>query len=157
MVKSIRVSAVAAAALGATLARPADAETIRTEVHISTNADAVWTAIRDVYHVDKRLVPGLVTSVQRQDDVRVVTFANGFIVKERIVTIDDAERRLAYSAFGGKATYHMASMQVFPDKSGSKVVWITDFLPVELTGFIKANMGQGMAIMKRALERPAGS
>lgn len=153
MAKDIRVNAIGAAALGIALASPATAETVRTEIHINATVDAVWAAVRAVYEVDKRLVPGLVTAVQRDGDVRVVTFANGFVVKERIVTIDDAGHRLAYSAFGGKATHHMASMQVLPEKSGSKVVWITDFLPAELKGFIAANMEQGMAVMKRTLEQ----
>lgn len=155
MDKGIRASAIGAAALSMALAGPAAAETVRTEIHINANVDAVWAAVRDVYRVDRRLVPGLVTAVQRDGDVRVVTFANGFVVKERIVTIDDAERRLAYSAFGGKATYHMASMQVLPEKSGSNVVWITDFLPAELRGFIADNMKQDMAVMKRTLEQPS--
>lgn len=153
MGKGTRAGAIGAAALGIALAGPATAETVRTEIHINATVNAVWAAVRDVYEVDKRLVPGLVTAVQRDGDVRVVTFANGFVVKERIVTIDDAEHRLAYSAFGGKATYHMASMQVLPQKSGSKVVWITDFLPAELKDFIAANMEQGMAVMKRTLEQ----
>ena len=153
MVKGIRAGAIGAAMLSVALVKPAAAETVRTEIHINAPADAVWSAIKDVYAVDTRLVPGLVTRVQREGDVRVVTFANGFVVKERIVTIDDAARRLAYSAFGGKATYHMASMEVVPDKSGSSIIWITDFLPAELKGFITANMQQGMKVMKRTLEQ----
>lgn len=156
MGEGIRSGAIGAAALGMALAGPAAAETVRTEIHINASPNTVWAAVRDVYQVDKRLVPGLVTAVQRDGDVRIVTFANGFVVKERIVTIDDAARRLAYSAFGGKAPYHMASMEVLPENSGSKVVWTTDFLPTELSGFITANMEQGMAVMKKTLEQPGG-
>lgn len=128
------------------------AQTIRLETEIARPAEEVWDAVRDVFNVDTRLVPGFVTAVSREGDVRRVTFANGFVVTEQVVTIDDDTMRMAYSAFGGRATYHMASMQVIAKGDHARLVWITDFLPAELAPMIAGNMEQGIALMKQTLE-----
>lgn len=146
------VRALALAATGG----PVAAETVTVTTHIDAPVDEVWGAVRDVYAVERRLVPGMVSETQRDGDVRIVTFANGFVVKERIVSINDAQRRMAYSAFGGKSTYHAASMQVVEEPGGCRIVWITDFLPAELKPFIGENMRAGSEVMKRTLEKKVG-
>lgn len=133
---------------------PADVRVVTTETLIAAPPMQVWDAVRDVYAVDVRLVPGMVTKVERGGDVRTVTFANGFVVKERIVGIDDRARQITYSAFGGKATYHVATMLVVPEgRSRSKVIWQTRFLPTDLEPFIAQNMQAGGRIMKDHLEK----
>ena len=60
---------------------------------------------------------------------------------------------MTYAAFGGKATYHLATMQVVADgATGSGIVWRTEFLPAALRPFIEQTMRQGSAVMKRHLE-----
>ena len=146
------IGALTCAAAGA--AAPAHVETVVTDTPIEASPNEVWAAIRDPYAVATRLVPGMVVKVGREPgDVRRVTFANGFVVTERIIKIDDKARCLAYSAFGGKSTYHLATMQVVANGRGkSRVVWRTDFLPAELRPFIEQNMRAGSEIMKRHLE-----
>jgi len=139
----------------ATLPAGTPVATIRTEVHIDAPAGEVWDAVRDVGEVHKRLVPGFVTDAFVENDVRTVTFANGFVVKERITSIDDDARRLAYGAVEGRATYHSASIEVVADGEGARLIWITDFLPQELGPFIGGNMEQGAAVMKTTLEAAA--
>lgn len=124
------------------------------EILVNAPADVVWSAIRDVGAVHERLVPGLVTAVQPEDGARVVTFANGIVVRERIISIDDGARRFAYSAVGGRTQHHNASMQVVPDgESCSRVLWYTDFLPDEAAGPVRALVDHGSVIMKQTLER----
>ncbi len=83
-----------------------------------------------------------------------MTFGNGMVVRELIVTIDDAERRLVWSAVGGSLTHHNASAQVVADANGrTSVVWIADLLPDEAAPTIAAMMDQGMAVMKQTLDR----
>lgn len=133
---------------------PANVSIVTTETVIAAPSGKVWDAVRDVYAVDTRLVPGMVTMVERTADVRTVTFANGFVVKERIMAIDDQARCIAYSAVGGNAAYHIATMQVIaqgPDHS--KVIWQTRFLPAEIEPFIAPNMKLGAQIMKQHLEQ----
>jgi carbon monoxide dehydrogenase subunit G len=128
--------------------------TIRREIEVDASADAVWDAVRDVGNVHRRLVPGVLTDARMDGDARVVTFANGMVVRERIVTLDDAARRFVYASVGGRATHHNASIQVFDDGPGrARLVWITDLLPDEVAPPIAALVEQGASAMKQTLER----
>jgi hypothetical protein len=79
------------------------------------------------------------------------------VLRELIVDIDDDARRVAYASVGGMATHHNASLQVVPDGSGSRLIWITDVLPHELRPAIAALMEQGVAAMKTTLDQHAES
>jgi hypothetical protein len=127
---------------------------IRKEISTAARPDDVWDALRDVGALHTRLVPGFVTDTRLEPGARVVTFGNGMVVRELIVTIDDHERRLVWSAVGGSLTHHNASAQVFSDASGlTKVVWIADLLPDKAASVIDAMVEQGMAVMKETLDR----
>jgi len=113
----------------------------------------VWEAIRDVGAVHERLAPGFVTDTRLEGGARVVTFANGMVVRELIVTIDDGARRLAYAAVGGRSTHHNASFQVFAEGAErTRLVWIADLLPDEVAGPVGEMMEAGSRVMKRTLE-----
>ena len=131
--------------------------TIRTEVHVNAPAEQIWSALADVGAIHTRLARGFVTDTRLEGDTRVVTFANGFVARERIVTVDDAARRLAYSVVEGRPTHHNASIQVFPDGGGSRIVWIADLLPDDLAPVIDGMMEQGCRAMKRTIESCVGS
>jgi hypothetical protein len=90
-----------------------------------------------------------------EEGARVVTFANGVTARELIVDVDDAARRLVWSVVGSpRLTHHNASLQVFADGAGrSRVTWIADLLPDDMAGYIQAMIEQGMAVMKRTLEK----
>jgi hypothetical protein len=112
--------------------------------------------MRDVGALHTRLVPGFVTDTRLEPGARIVTFGNGMVVREAIVTIDDAERRLVWSASGGTLTHHNGSVQVFATPDGAaRVVWIADLLPDEAANAIGAMIDQGMAVMKQTLDRLA--
>jgi carbon monoxide dehydrogenase subunit G len=99
------------------------------------------------------LVTGFVTECTLQGNVRLVKFANGLEAREVIVDVDDQERRVVWSAVGGKLTHHNASAQVFPTADAScEVVWVADLLPNELAPAIAQMIEQGLAAMKRTLE-----
>lgn len=126
--------------------------TIQEHFVIERGADAVWAALRDV-GAAHRLFPDVLTGTRMDGDARVVTFANGMVVRESIVSIDDATRRFAYAAVGGRARHHNASFQVFPDGDRRcRVTWITDLLPDTLVEPVAALMRQGAASMTRTLE-----
>jgi len=129
---------------------------IRKEILTKARPDDVWDALRDIAALDTRLVPGFVTDTRLEPGARVVTFGNGIVASELIVTIDDDERRVVWSVVGGPMTHHNASAQVFSDAKGlTKVVWIADLLPNEAAGAVGAMMEQGMAVMKQTLDRLA--
>jgi carbon monoxide dehydrogenase subunit G len=125
---------------------------IRKEIDIDVAPARVWEAIRDVGEAHRRLFPGILSDVRMDGDARVVTFANGLSVREAIVDLDDTNMRFAYSASGGRATHHNASFQVYENDGGSRVVWIVDLLPNDITASIDALMSAGAAAMKATLE-----
>ena len=114
----------------------------------------VWAAVRDVGMVHERLTPGILVDARLQGDERILTFARGAVVRELIVALDDEKRQLAYAVVEGskRTTYHHASMQVFADdKGGSRLVWITDFLPHEQATSIAAIIERGAEVIKQTL------
>jgi carbon monoxide dehydrogenase subunit G len=126
---------------------------IHKEIRIQARPEKVWEAIRDVGAVHTRLAPGFVVDTRLEADARVVTFANGLVVRELIVDIDEGARRLVWAVVGGRFTHHNASMQVLADGAEhSRAVWIADLLPHELAGDIGTMMEQGMGVMKKTLE-----
>ena len=102
-------------------------------------------AIRDVGEVHRRLAPGILLDARLDGDARVVTFANGLVARELIVTIDEEARRFAYASVGGRATHHNASMQVFPHGDGTRFVWITGCAPGRARGIDPRARGAGLA------------
>ncbi len=126
---------------------------IHKEILIEARPEKVWSAVRDVGAVHRRLAPGFVIDVRLEGDSRVVTFANGAVVRELIVDIDDMARRFVYAAVGGRATHHNTSMQVFAEGGEhSRLVRITDVLPNEAAGPIRALVEQGAGVIKQTLE-----
>ena len=127
---------------------------IRKEIVVTAPVEDVWAAIRDVGAPHKRLAPGFLVDTRLEGDARVVTFANGLVVRERIVDVDDAARRLCWAVVGSpRLTHHNASLQVFAEGGGrSRVVWIADLLPDEIAGDIRGLIEQGMTVMKKTLE-----
>lgn len=131
---------------------------IHKEILLDADPEDVWAAISDVGAAHERLVPGVLVDARLDGNARVVTFANGQVVRELIVTLDHDARRFVYASVGGRATHHNASFQVFSDGGHrTRLVWITDVLPDELAEPIGQNVELGAAAMKRTLERDASN
>ena len=129
---------------------------IRKEIVTRARPAEVWDAVRDIGALHTRLVPGFVIATRLEPGARVVTFANGMTVREPIVTIDEQDRRLVWSAVGGSLMHYNASAQVVAEPDGSsRVVWIADLLPDEAARGVEEMMDAGMAAMKAALDRLA--
>jgi len=126
---------------------------VRKDIHVSTGAEDVWDAIRDLGALHTRLVPGFVADTRLEADARIVTFQNGDVVREPIITVDARWRRLVWSAEGLRSTHYNASVQVEPEGTGSHIVWIADFLPDTLSPQIEAAMEAGAQAMRAALSR----
>lgn len=127
--------------------------TIRKEITTTAKPDQVWAAIQDIGALHTRLVPGFVVDTKLEPGARIVTFANGITVRERIVTIDDQAKRLVWSVVSERFTHHNGSLQVFVNADGeTKVVWIADLLPDEAAGMSSQIMDHGMSAMKTALD-----
>lgn len=78
------------------------------------------------------------------------------MARERLVAVDDQERRIVYAVMGDtmRPAHDNASMQVYADgENRSRFVWIHDVLPDDLATPLRAAMEQGGEVIKRTLER----
>ena len=126
---------------------------IHKEIEIEQSRECVWDAIRDVGAIHKRLVPGFVVDCKLEGDARIVTFANGMVMRELIVDVDDKTCRHSWSARGEPLTHHNASIQVFSDgRDKCRIVWIADLLPNEVAEAIGEMIQHGLNTMKQTLE-----
>jgi hypothetical protein len=129
---------------------------IRQEISTKASVEDVWAALRDVGALHTRVVPGFVADTRLESGARIVTFGNGMVVRERIVTVDDRERRVVWSAASEQLGHHNASAQaIAKPRGGTTVIWIADLLPDEAAATIASMMQQGAAVMKQTLDRLA--
>jgi len=128
---------------------------VRKEVTLGVAAARAWEALREAGDL-QRVVPGFVKDCRMEGEARVVTFGNGLVATELIVDLDDAARRLVWSARSERLKHHNAVLQVFEDgPARCRVVWIADVLPHEAAQGVGAMMEQATAIMKKTLEAQA--
>jgi hypothetical protein len=131
--------------------------TIRKEILIDTTPEAAWDALRDVGALHTRLVAGFVTDTKLEGNTRVVTFKTGNVAREEIVSVDAANRRVAWAIVGQAFHHYNGAAQIFENgKRGIRVVWITDLLPDSMAAAVDGAMTNGIAAMKQTLES-AGS
>lgn len=127
---------------------------IRQEIQVKASPAQVWDAMRDVGALHVRLVPGFVVDTKLEPGARIVTFGNGVVAREAIVDVDDKAMRIAWSASGGRLVHHNASAQVFAaSEGGARIVWVCDLLPNAMREAIDGMITQGLAAMKRTLDK----
>ena len=126
--------------------------TLRRDVLTSASPSQVWDAIRDIGALHTRLVPGFVLDTQVEGRVRTVTFANGMIIREPIVSCEDDVMRLVWTAEGGSLLHYNGSAQVFDRGKVTCVTWTADFLPDDAEADIAALMDAGAKAMAVALD-----
>ncbi|WP_315722470.1 MULTISPECIES: SRPBCC family protein [unclassified Bradyrhizobium] len=127
---------------------------IQKEIPIAAPAAAVWDAVRDFGAVHIRLAPGFVTDTRLDGDVRIVSFANGSVVREQLVDCNDERRRLVYAIKNQRITQHSASFQIFPEgEERCRMIWTTDVLPHEIAPYIEQQMELGARAMQDTLGR----
>ena len=126
---------------------------IHKQLAIEVALEDAWAALREVGDAYKLFEPVLVDS-RLDGDIRTARFANGMIVHEHILDVDEQRRRVAYTATDVPGmTYHHASMQMLEARDGgSEFVWITDFLPAGMTDTIAPLIDQGAQALKKNLE-----
>jgi len=127
--------------------------TIRKEILIDTTPEAAWDALRDVGALHTRLVPGFVTDTRMDGDARIVTFGNGMVAREEIVSVDETGRRVAWAVLHEPFRYYSAAARVEPDGRGSRFIWTADFLPNELSEQVESMMSTGIQVIKDTLDQ----
>lgn len=130
--------------------------TIRKETIIEACPDLVWEALKDVGAIHTRLAPGFVTDVVMEEGARLVTFGNGMVVREKMISVDEKSRRVAWSATGGALAHHNASAQALPDgPARCRFVWIADVLPDAAAAALEPMIEAGLAAIRSHLENVA--
>lgn len=124
--------------------------TLKRDILVASGAEPVWQKLRAFDQVHTAVAPGFLTNLTMDKGDRIVTFFNGLLARERLVTLDDDNCRLVYAVVDGRASHYNAAVQVFPEGDGSRVVWTIDLLPDELAPAIGGMMDQAVKVMRKA-------
>jgi uncharacterized protein YndB with AHSA1/START domain len=125
--------------------------TVRREVRIARDADAVWALVGDPTALP-RWFPGIVDA-KVDGDKRVITTASGLPMPETIVTIDALQRRFQYRLDAPIVRHHLATIDVFDLGDGTSLVsYGTDAEPDTLALVIGGATGAALLELKRILE-----
>src|SRR5262249_55110181 len=111
-------------------------------------------ALRDWGAPHTRLVPGFVTQTELDGDDRIVTFFNGLVARERLVTLDERRRRLVWSIVEGAYAHHNGSAEVLDDGNGGRrSVWTSGVLPGDpaMTEHLDVMMERGIGVIGETL------
>ncbi|MFD9665638.1 SRPBCC family protein [Rhodococcus sp. NPDC059968] len=126
---------------------------INESTHIDVTPAAAWDALRDWGALHTRLAAGFVTTSVIDQGDRVITFFDGSVARERLVSCDEDARRLAWSIVDGPYRHHNASAQVSDDGHGATVfAWTADILPATLADRTAQMMKLGIEAVRRTLE-----
>ena len=126
---------------------------IRKEIRIDAPANLIWDALKDVGALHTRLVPGFVKDTKMEGNTRVVTFGNGMVAREEIVSIEPLQQRVAWAVVGQQFRHYNGAAWVETDpKGGSRFFWTADLLPDELAPQVDQMMTTGIQVVKRTLE-----
>ncbi|PVX71620.1 SRPBCC family protein [Paraburkholderia unamae] len=127
--------------------------TLYRDIPVETAAEDAWAALRDPANV-ARVFAGVLIDVRTENELRWVTFADGTVIEERMIAVDDAHMRIAYTVVGGRFEHHHATVQVVAQTPQQcRVVWISDFKPDERASAVEPLMDAGCAALKRNLAR----
>ncbi|MET8427017.1 SRPBCC family protein [Nocardia sp. NPDC004860] len=133
---------------------------IRHEIAINASPHHVWEVIRDIGAVHERLLPGRVAGTRIEGVHRFLTFPDGHVIRELIISVDDDTRRLAYSVTEGarpRLDYHHACFEVRADADHARLIWTTDLLPDSAAAEVRIRTRYGIAEMRQAIEAAAES
>ena len=126
---------------------------IRKEIQIDAPPEKVWDALRDFGALHERLVPGFVTDCRMDGPDRIVTFANGAVMREVLIDLDDDDRRLVWTIVDGPYRHHQGAAQVLTEGEGSRFVWTADLLAEDdVVAQTNEAMKMGIATVKKTLE-----
>jgi hypothetical protein len=126
------------------------------EVALGIGVDEAWDVFGDFAGGPARMAPGLVVASRADGRVREVRFVDGLLLTERLVTRDDADRRIVYGMVGEpiNAEHDNAAMQVLADGPGrSRMVWTRDVLPDALAAPLRTSMERAVAAIEQAWGR----
>jgi len=127
---------------------------VHIETRIRASAQQVWQALAATGDAHRAFAGVLKDSRMESADLRIATFANGLVVKERIVSVEPERMRIAYSVIESQFVHHSASMQVVARAdSECDFIWTADVLPHAAAASITPLMEQGAKALQQVMER----
>ncbi len=130
---------------------------LRKEILVDAPMTLVWGALRDVGALHSKLVPGFVTDTRMDGTARIVTFGNGTVAREEIVSVDDQRHRVCWAILDPPFQHYSAAAWVEAAGDGSRFVWTIDLLPHELASRVEAMMSAGIEVIRKTLESTAAN
>ena len=128
---------------------------VHVETRIRASAQQVWQALAATGEAHRAFAGVLKDCRLEGEDVRIATFANGMVVKERIVSVEPERMRFAYSVIE-KFVHHSATMQVVARGANEcDFVWTADVLPHAAAASITPLMEQGATALRTVMEQKA--
>jgi hypothetical protein len=123
------------------------------EIIIDAPPERVWSAVGDFENGPVRTSPGVIVECRLEEpDVRAMTFADGTVARERLISRDEQSRRIVWAWFGDEVAHDNTSMQVFPEgETRTRLVWIHDTLPDALSDQLATAMDQSASAFQQAL------
>lgn len=131
---------------------------VHVETRIRAPAQQVWQALAATGDAHRAFAGVLKDCRLESEDLRIATFANGMVVKERIVSVEPQRMRIAYSVIESQFQHHSASMQVVArGEAECDFIWTADVLPHAAAAGITPLMEQGAKALKTVMEKkPVG-
>jgi hypothetical protein len=127
------------------------------EIIIDAALADVWEAVNDFANGPLKMAPGVFVDCRMDEpDIRTLVFADGTVARERLIARDEQARRIVWGWVGDEVAHDNTSMQVFAaDEARSRLVWIHDTVPDELTGWLATAMDQMVPVFQHALKSSA--
>jgi uncharacterized protein YndB with AHSA1/START domain len=130
-----------------------DMATVRAEITVDAAIEQVWDAVQDFGALHQRLAPGFVTDCALDGEDRVVTFFDGTVMRERLISVSEADHRLAWTIVDGPWTHHSGSVELHAEDGGrTRFVWTTDVLPHDTAEATRQMVEKGMAVIQETLD-----
>ncbi|MFD2058842.1 SRPBCC family protein [Mesorhizobium calcicola] len=125
------------------------------EMIVDASPEKVWQTVGNFAEGPRLTTPDIfVDCLLIEPDLRQMTFADGKIVRERLIARDEPARRIVWAWQGEEVKHDNTSMQVFAECDGrSRLVWIHDTSPDDLCDWLAVAMDQLAPEIRRSLER----
>ena len=126
--------------------------TVQKVIDVEASVEDVWDKIANVGSISDLV--GFITESQLDGDIRVCKMADGGILEEKIISIDNALRRVAYCITNSPLDleFHAASMQVVRKGKGASMIWITDLKPDSMAEQFNPIFEEAVPGIRTALE-----
>jgi carbon monoxide dehydrogenase subunit G len=122
----------------------------KAEIDVNRSPDNVWAVVGDFGGIGDWM-PGI-DSCRVEGDNRIIE-TMGMAITERLVSRDEAGRRLTYSiAAGAPVESHEAVIAVAPSGTGSHVTWVVEAMPDEMADLMAAVYQQALEALKNHVE-----